>query len=84
MVEFLEENPDVRIMLEGHTDNVGSEEYNLNLSENRARSVFNYIAGQGIDKDRMEYKGFGYSNPVDTNETEEGRAQNRRTEMRIL
>ncbi|WP_010662636.1 OmpA family protein [Marinilabilia salmonicolor] len=84
VVEFLEENPDVRIMLEGHTDNVGSEEYNLNLSENRARSVFNYIAGQGIDKDRMEYKGFGYSNPVDTNETEEGRAQNRRTEMRIL
>jgi len=80
----MKENPNIRIMLEGHTDNVGSEEYNLDLSENRARSVFNYLAANGVDEARMEYKGYGFSRPIDTNETEEGRAQNRRTEMRIL
>ncbi|PRZ01054.1 WD40 repeat protein [Marinilabilia salmonicolor] len=84
VVEFMKENPNIRIMLEGHTDNVGSEEYNLDLSENRARSVFNYLAANGVDEARMEYKGYGFSRPIDTNETEEGRAQNRRTEMRIL
>ncbi len=84
VVEFLNDNPQVRIMLEGHTDNVGSEAYNLNLSENRARSVYEYLLKQGIEKSRMEYQGFGLSQPIDTNQTEEGRAQNRRTEMRIL
>ncbi|MFW6202950.1 MAG: OmpA family protein, partial [Marinilabilia sp.] len=84
VVEFMENNPDVRIMLEGHTDNVGSREYNLELSENRAHAVYDYLTEQGIDPDRMEYKGYGFSEPVETNETEEGRARNRRTEMRIL
>ena len=84
VVEFMENNPDVRIMLEGHTDNVGSRKYNLELSKNRARTVYNYLVDQGIDPERMEYKGYGFSEPVETNETEEGRARNRRTEMRIL
>lgn len=84
VVEFLSDNPEVRIMLEGHTDNVGSEEYNLDLSENRARSVYNYLVEQGIDEERLEYEGYGFSQPEETNETEEGRARNRRTEMRIL
>ncbi|WP_291857478.1 OmpA family protein [Marinilabilia sp.] len=84
VVEFLSDNSQVRIMLEGHTDNIGSEEYNLNLSENRARSVYDYLVGQGIDKSRLEYRGYGFSKPLDTNETEKGRALNRRTEMRIL
>jgi outer membrane protein OmpA-like peptidoglycan-associated protein/tetratricopeptide (TPR) repeat protein len=84
VVEFLDKNPEVRIMLEGHTDNVGSQDYNLELSENRARSVYHYLVSQGVDEERLEYEGYGFSQPVDTNETEEGRARNRRTEMRIL
>jgi outer membrane protein OmpA-like peptidoglycan-associated protein len=84
VVEFLNNNPAVRIMLEGHTDNVGSEAYNTELSENRAKSVYKYLVNQGVDARRLEYKGYGFSQPVYTNETEEGRAGNRRTEMRIL
>jgi outer membrane protein OmpA-like peptidoglycan-associated protein len=84
VVGFLQDNPEVRIMLEGHTDNVGSEEYNLDLSENRARSVYEYLINQGVDENRLEYEGYGFSKPVETNETQEGRARNRRTEMRIL
>jgi outer membrane protein OmpA-like peptidoglycan-associated protein len=84
VVEFLNNNPVVRIMLEGHTDNVGSEAYNTELSENRAKAVYKYLVNQGIEANRLEYKGYGFSQPVDTNETEEGRARNRRTEMRIL
>lgn len=84
VVEFLSNNPEIRIMLEGHTDNVGSEAYNTELSENRARAVYNYLTGQGIDEERLEYKGYGFSQPIDINETEAGRARNRRTEMRIL
>lgn len=84
VVSFLESNPQVRIRIEGHTDNVGSEAYNLKLSLNRAKAVYDYLISQGIDKTRLEYKGYGFSRPVDTNQTEEGRANNRRTEMRIL
>jgi outer membrane protein OmpA-like peptidoglycan-associated protein/tetratricopeptide (TPR) repeat protein len=84
VVQFLDDNPEVRIMLEGHTDNVGSREYNLELSENRARSVYDYLVNQGVEKERLEYEGYGFSQPIDTNETEVGRARNRRTEMRIL
>ncbi len=84
VVEFLNNNPDVRIMLEGHTDNVGTEAYNLELSENRARAVYNYLKEQGINEERLEFKGYGFSKPVESNETREGRARNRRTEMRIL
>ncbi|PWE00160.1 OmpA family protein [Marinilabilia rubra] len=84
VVDFLANNPDVRIMLEGHTDNVGTEEYNLTLSENRARAVYNYLVKEGIDETRLEYKGYGFSQPIESNDTAEGRAKNRRTEMRIL
>ncbi|MGQ1891226.1 OmpA family protein [Thermophagus sp. OGC60D27] len=84
VVSFLKKNPMVKIRIEGHTDNVGTEKYNLQLSINRAKSVYQYLVNQGIDKTRLEYQGYGYSKPVDTNETEEGRANNRRTEMRIL
>jgi outer membrane protein OmpA-like peptidoglycan-associated protein len=84
VVAFLENNPEVRIMLEGHTDNVGTEAYNLELSENRARAVYQYLINSGIDPGRLEYTGYGFSQPIDTNSTEEGRARNRRTEMRIL
>lgn len=84
VVEFLNNNPDVRIMLEGHTDNVGTGEYNLTLSENRARAVYNYLVKEGVDENRLEYKGYGFGQPVESNKTKEGRARNRRTEMRIL
>jgi outer membrane protein OmpA-like peptidoglycan-associated protein len=84
VVAFLKNNPEVHIMIEGHTDNTGTEEYNTELSKNRARSVYDFLIGKGISEKRLEYKGYGFSRPVDTNETEAGRAKNRRTEMRIL
>jgi len=83
LTDFLKNNPTIHIELEGHTDNMGSEAYNLNLSQARAKEVFNYLADKGIKQTRMSYKGFGYSKPISTNDTEEGKALNRRTEFRI-
>ncbi len=83
IINFLKENPGVTISVEGHTDNEGSSSYNKSLSENRAKAVYTYLAEQGIDKSRLSYKGFGDSQPVSTNDTEEGRALNRRTEVKI-
>ncbi len=84
LVDLLKENPDLKVEIGGHTDNVGSREYNLKLSENRARSVYNYLIGKGIDEKRLKYKGYGFSEPVADNSTEKGRAKNRRTEMKVL
>ena len=84
VVEFLKANPSVRISIEGHTDSKGDAAYNKELSLNRAKAVYEYIAQQGIAKDRLEYEGYGAEQPVATNETEKGRALNRRTEMKIL
>ncbi len=84
LIRLMEENPDIRIEIGGHTDNIGSYEYNKELSLNRARSVYTYLAESGIDPRRLEYKGYADTKPVDTNETEEGRANNRRTEFIIL
>ena len=84
LVLFLRSNPEVKIMLAGHTDNVGSEAYNLNLSNERARAVVDYLLNAGIDATRVSYKGFGASEPIADNDTEEGRAQNRRTELVII
>ncbi|MEE4256507.1 MAG: OmpA family protein [Bacteroidales bacterium] len=81
---FLIDNPYVRIMICGHTDDIGSVDYNQVLSENRAGAVYDFLINSGIDPDRLEYKGFGMSQPVSDNETEEGRALNRRTEILIL
>ncbi len=83
IINFLKENPSVKISVEGHTDNEGSAAYNKSLSENRAKSVYTYLTEKGIDKTRLSYKGFGDSVPVSTNDTEEGRALNRRTEVKI-
>ena len=83
-IVFLNDHPTLQIGIEGHTDNVGSDEFNLILSENRAKAVYNYLVNNGIDANRLQYKGFGESNPIATNETEEGRAMNRRTEFVIL
>lgn len=84
LVLLLKTNPSLRIEISGHTDIRGTEEHNLELSENRAKAVFNYLAGHGISQARMTYAGYGFSKPIDTNETDEGRANNRRTEFRIV
>ncbi len=81
---FMRQNPRVVIEISGHTDSTGTFDYNMELSENRSRSVRDYLAGQGIDKERIEYKGYADTKPIDTNETPEGRANNRRTEFAII
>ena len=80
---FLDDNPDIKIQLNGHTDNVGSDTNNLTLSDNRAKSVFNYLVKNGIDSKRMTYKGYGETSPIETNDTDAGRQANRRTEFMI-
>ncbi len=84
IIRFLKENPDVKVQMTGHTDNVGNAKYNLDLSQNRARAVANYLLGEGIPMNRVTYRGKGVTEPIASNDTEEGRAQNRRTEMNIV
>ena len=84
LIDFLNNNPDIQIELSGHTDNIGGEEYNLELSQNRAKAVYDYLILNGIKKNSLTYKGYGFSLPNDTNETEEGRANNRRTEFKVI
>ena len=80
---FLLEYPSVKIVVEGHTDNVGSESYNQELSEKRAKAVVDFLVDGGIAADRVGYKGFGATRPVASNDSETGRALNRRTEIEI-
>ena len=77
----LKEDPKKRVLVEGHTDSVGSEQYNQGLSERRADAVARYLASQGISMSRIETRGYGESKPVASNSTAEGRAQNRRVEI---
>ena len=84
VVNLLRENPSVRIEVSGHTDNVGSAATNRTLSRNRALTVRNYLISQGIAGSRVEYNGYGFDRPIAPNDTEEGRAANRRVEMEIL
>lgn len=84
LVKILQDNPSIRIELSGHTDNIGTEEYNQKLSESRAKSCVDYLVSKGIAASRLEYKGYGEMRPIDTNETDAGRANNRRTEFKIL
>jgi outer membrane protein OmpA-like peptidoglycan-associated protein len=79
--ETLREHPDVDIAVEGYTDDIGTEEYNDKLSVRRAQAVFRYLVNRGVAPDRMEVIGYGESRPVASNETESGRAQNRRVEL---
>jgi outer membrane protein OmpA-like peptidoglycan-associated protein len=84
VVQLMNENPTLEVEISGHTDNTGTPEYNLGLSDRRAASVTNYLSGNGISPERMTAKGYGLTRPLTTNETEEGRAANRRTELKIL
>lgn len=79
LLDFLNENSAISIQVQGHTDNIGNDAGNLKLSDNRAKSVYDYLIEQGISETRLTYKGFGKSMPVAGNETEAGRAKNRRT-----
>ena len=84
LFEFLDKNPEVRIRITGHTDWIGTDKDNQILSEGRANSVKRSMVERGINPDRIETEGKGESQPVDTNETEEGRQNNRRVEFTIL
>ena len=84
LLSLLQSHPSMRIEIRGHTDGHGSAEYNQRLSENRAKAVVDYLVSKGIDPKRLHYKGYGKSQPVDTNTTDEGRAHNRRVEFHIL
>ncbi|MBS4014322.1 MAG: OmpA family protein [Bacteroidetes bacterium] len=77
-------NPSLKIEISGHTDNVGSAAANLRLSEERARAVVAYLIERGVNRDRLTYKGYGFSKPIASNETAQGRQMNRRTEFQIL
>jgi len=84
VVQLMNDNPTVKIQIGGHTDNVGKPTDNLTLSNNRAKSVVNYLISKGIPTARLSAKGFGETQPVADNKTEEGKALNRRTEMKVI
>jgi outer membrane protein OmpA-like peptidoglycan-associated protein len=84
VVMFMQANPSLAVEIGGHTDNTGSQEHNLWLSGMRAGEVAAYLVVQGIMQARIEFRGYGMSDPVTTNETEEGRALNRRTELKVI
>lgn len=81
IVEFLNSNPNLHIKIIGHTDNIGSARYNMQLSKERAKSVFTYLYSKGIPIYRMSYEGKGFDEPIADNETELGRQINRRVEV---
>ena len=84
VVDLLTKNPTLKIELGGHTDNVGRPEANQRLSEQRAKAVYDYLINKGIPSDRLSYKGYGETQPVATNDTDEGRRENRRTEIKVM
>lgn len=84
LIKLLNDNPSTRIEIGSHTDDQGSEDYNLKLSEQRSASVVDYLTGKGIKASRLIAKGYGESTPIEKNDTEEGRQTNRRTEFKIL
>lgn len=84
LIKLLNDVPTMKIEISGHTDNVGSELYNQELSEKRAQAVVEYLVDKGVDNDRLTFKGYGFSQPVAGNDTEEGRAMNRRTEFKVI
>jgi outer membrane protein OmpA-like peptidoglycan-associated protein len=84
ITEFMNLNPTIKIEISGHTDSIGNQTYNIELSEKRAKSVVDYLIKNAISADRLNYKGYGSAQPILPNDTEEGRARNRRTELRII
>ncbi|MCC5915834.1 MAG: OmpA family protein [Cryomorphaceae bacterium] len=83
-VLFLTTNPEIRVEIQGHTDNVGNDQDNLILSQNRAKVVYEYMVQHGISGNRLKHNGYGAKRPIADNNTEEGRAKNRRTVFVVL
>ncbi|WP_426491921.1 OmpA family protein [Hymenobacter sp. 102] len=84
LVSFMKQYPDILVEISGHTDDVGSDDDNLVLSQNRAKSVYTYLISQGVKAQRLRFKGYGETKPINPNDTDEHRQQNRRIELRIL
>ncbi len=84
LVKLMKDNSSLKIEISGHTDSKGPKDYNLGLSENRAKAVVDYLVKEGIKVSRLSFKGYGETQPVATNDTEEGRQLNRRTEIKII
>jgi outer membrane protein OmpA-like peptidoglycan-associated protein/tetratricopeptide (TPR) repeat protein len=84
LIDFLTVNPTLRIEISGHTDNVGNDQANQTLSENRAKAVYDYLVNHRVNAARLIYKGYGKTQPIAGNDTEDGRSQNRRTEFKII
>ncbi|HYG39015.1 MAG TPA: OmpA family protein [Cytophagales bacterium] len=84
IIEFMQENPQVKVEISGHTDDVGSDQDNLTLSINRAKSVYSYLLESGVAQERLVYKGYGEAQPTVPNDSEANRQINRRIEFEIL
>jgi len=84
LLAFLENNPEIKISIEGHTDDIGTEQYNDELSINRARSVYNWLINKGINSTRLRFTGYGKSRPIFNEKDEEHRALNRRVELKKI
>lgn len=83
LLQLMLQNPEIQVLIKGHTDKVGTEARNQELSLQRAKAVAGYLIENGIEKDRLSWKGYGASQPIASNDSEEGRAENRRTEFEI-
>jgi len=84
LIAFLLKNTAMHIEIGGHTDNEGSDAHNMTLSQNRAKAVYDYLTANGISADRLSFKGYGESMPIESNDTPAGRANNRRTEFKVI
>jgi outer membrane protein OmpA-like peptidoglycan-associated protein len=84
LVDFMNQNPKIRIEIGGHTDSDGSDSFNQQLSESRAKSAVKYLEGRGIASGRLVAKGYGKSNPIVANDSAENKAKNRRVEMKVI
>ncbi len=84
LISFMAQNPTVSIEISGHTDNAGNDKLNQTLSENRAKTVYQYLISHGVNAAKLQYKGYGKLKPVVPNNTEDNRAQNRRTEFKVI
>jgi outer membrane protein OmpA-like peptidoglycan-associated protein len=81
---LLQKNAGIRIEVSGHTDNIGSASINKKISKSRALTVKNYLVSRGVEQDRIEYEGYGFDQPIAPNDTPDGRAKNRRVEVKII
>jgi outer membrane protein OmpA-like peptidoglycan-associated protein len=84
VLKFLEDNPQTRVEISGHTDNSGSAVYNQQLSLKRAQSVYNFLISNGLSAKRLSTKGYGSDHPIADNNTEDGRQKNRRIEFKLI